>query len=79
MRESIRELDVKKDEAGNITSVGIVFGPHYFVEVKQEGSRVKFVLGATHHGFEVDASEIGQGLEEMIYAIREKFPETAID
>lgn len=46
----------------------IVFGPHYFVDLIQEGGSVTFVLGATHHGFKADASELGGELERFINA-----------
>ncbi len=79
MEDGIRSLEVIKDISGNTTSVKIVFGPHYFLEVNEVDNRVKFMLGVTHHGFTADASEVGKGLEEMIWMIKEKFPEASFD
>ena len=66
MESRIREVKIEQDELGLYQTVQIVFGPHYFVELIQEGDRVKFCLGATHHGFCADASEVGGELEGII-------------
>lgn len=59
-REGIRAIDTKKDAKGDYQHVRLVFGPHYFVELHRErDGKVTFVLGATHHGFKADASEVG--------------------
>ncbi|NMB55101.1 MAG: hypothetical protein GYA15_10415 [Leptolinea sp.] len=79
MEKGIRSVEIIKDESGKTKSVSVIFGPHYFIEIREKEGRTTFILGATHHGFEVDASDVGVGLEEMIYSIREKYPETAID
>jgi len=60
--------------------VRVVFGPHYFVELHREiNGGVSFVLGATHHGFRADASEIDGELEKIIYEIREAHPHNIVD
>jgi hypothetical protein len=60
MADGIREVTTQKDSKGNYTDVRLVFGPHYFVELHLERSgKVRFVLGATHHGFKADASQVG--------------------
>ncbi len=79
MENGIRNLEVKKDQAGNISSLKVVFGPHYFLEIEERNGKIVFVLGATHHGFTADATGIGKGLEEMIYTIKKKYPESNID
>ena len=49
----------------------LVFGPHYFVQLKLEDlGAVTFVLGATHHGFKADASQVNCELEKIIYEVR---------
>lgn len=80
MEEGIRVVDVTKDEKGTIQKVRLVFGPHYFVELheKEEGG-VEFVLGATHHGFHADASQVGGELEKIIYEVREKHGALLVD
>jgi hypothetical protein len=37
------------------------------------------VLGATHHGFKADASEVDGDLERLINEVREEHPEMAVD
>jgi len=72
MENLIREISTKGETGNRIHRV--VFGPHYFVEIREEGGKIKFILGATHHGFKADASEVGRGLEEVINEVREKHP-----
>jgi hypothetical protein len=79
MEDGIRNLEIEKNTNGELTSIKVVFGPHYFLEVNEVNGHLKFLLGVTHHGFEADASEVGKGLEEIIWHIKEKFPETSFD
>ena len=68
-REKIRNLQVEKDNAGNITRVGCYFGMGHFFEVRvEENGKTVFCLGETHHGIEIDASK--QILAELIFALR---------
>ena len=55
------------------------FGPHYYLEIYQENEKIVFNLGATHHGFKVDASRVGEGLETIIDNVRKNFPNLADD
>jgi len=55
------------------------FGPHYFVDIFEKDGKATFVLGATHHGFMVDASEVNGELEKIIYEVREGHPDKAVD
>jgi len=75
----IREVNVERDEAGNYKQVQLAFGPHYFVELVTEEGGVNLYVGATHHGFKADASEVNGELERFIYEIRERHPENAFD
>ena len=60
-------------------NVKIEFGPHYFVDIMKDNNGVKFVLGATHHGVMLDASEIGGELERAIEQLRKKNPKRTLD
>lgn len=76
----IRTVDVDKDSAGNIKKVRLVFGPHYFVELhSKEHEGVEFVLGATHHGFHADATEVNGELEKIINEVRAKHADKLVD
>ncbi len=80
MNNGIREADVVTDNNGVITSVRLVFGPHYFVELRSgDGQTVEFCLGATHHGFRADASEIAGELERIINEVRDSHPSAITD
>jgi hypothetical protein len=79
MEEGIRTVEVDKDGRGNFSRVRLVFGPHYYIELHRENSRVTFVLGATHHGFKADASEVNGELEGFINEIREAHPTNVVD
>lgn len=80
MNDGIRTIDVDKDDEGNASHVRVVFGPHYFIELHREDTGgVTFVLGATHHGFKADASEVKGELEGLINEVREAHPENAVD
>ena len=69
-KEKIRNLQVEKDNAGNITRVGCYFGMGHFLEVRVNADgKVMFSLGETHHGIEIDASE--QILANLIFELRD--------
>ena len=68
-KEKIRNLQVEKDNDGNITRVGCYFGMGHFFEVRvDENDKTVFCLGETHHGIEIDASE--QILADLIFELR---------
>ncbi|MFH1033229.1 MAG: hypothetical protein V1806_01865 [Pseudomonadota bacterium] len=76
----IRTVDVTTNDVGDYKRVRLVFGPHYFVELQEQpDGKLIFCLGATHHGFKADASEIKGELERIIYDIRRAHPETIVD
>ena len=80
MERGIRKIDVVNDSEGGYESVRIVFGPHYFLELHREDEdAVTFILGATHHGFKADASEVAGELERFISEIREAHPGNTVD
>jgi type IV secretory pathway TrbF-like protein len=65
---------------GNYNGLRIVFGPHYFIEIRRKTSgKVTLFMGATHHGFEADASDVNSELETFIEEIRRVHPGNAID
>ena len=41
--------------------------------------KVDFILGATHHGFKADASEVMGELEQIINEIRLSHPDATVD
>ena len=68
-KEKIRNLQVEKDNAGNITRVGCYFGMGHFFEIRvDENGKTIFCLGETHHGIEIDTSE--QILANLIFELR---------
>jgi hypothetical protein len=75
-KDGIREVSWDKDKK----RARLVFGPHYYVNLTEDkDGKVKFELGATHHGFEADASEVGKGLEDIINFIRKEFSNQRTD
>jgi len=73
-------VNVQKNSKGKIISVGLGFGPHYFLDLKiDKDEKLSFILGATHHGFKAEASVVGGELEKFINEIRTKYPEAQID
>ena len=70
--------EVNKDNNRRIIAK-LTFGPHYYLEIYQENEKIIFNLGATHHGFKVDASRVGEGLETIIQYVRKNFPDLADD
>jgi len=69
--EGIHGLRVDKDPKGCIRQISFVFGPHHFLDVRiNQDGEIKFALGCTHHGFEVDASEIDSELYHLIEEVR---------
>jgi hypothetical protein len=76
----IRSVEVERNANGNPTRVGIVFGPHYFLELRcAQSGAVSFILGATHHGFKADASEVAGQLEQIIEEVRRAHPDLTVD
>ena len=68
--KNIRNLKINQDSDGKVLGISFAFGPHHFLEVSSADERVKLKLGATHHGFEIDGTDIGGDLEELIWDIR---------
>lgn len=85
MQNSKPRIEVSaKGTAGEFTMaqadrVRVTFGPHHFAEIFHEDGRVKFVVGATHHGFMVDASEVPSQLERLIEEVRAAHPDLQVD
>jgi hypothetical protein len=80
MPTGIREVTIKKNKSGGYESVRLVFGPHYFLELHSgDDDAVTFVLGATHHGFKADASEVNGELERIIEQVRLSHPRGLVD
>jgi hypothetical protein len=80
MDNGIREINIEKDEQGKYQKLQVVFGPHYFVELETDAAgKVTAYIGATHHGFKADASEVGGELEKIVYEIRDAHPELKVN
>lgn len=80
MFSGIRTVEADKDGDGSYVRVRVVFGPHHYVELNKDASgSVSFELGATHHGFKADASEVNGELEKIINSVRRDFPGNASD
>lgn len=76
----IRSVNVRRNEqTGKIEHIKIVFGPHYYVILTLKGKRVEFKMGATHHGFTMDASSVGGELDRLIDEIRKIHPDKIHD
>lgn len=73
--DMIRNVEIEKGADGNITRVSCAFGPHYFVDVFVENGKPVLTLGATHHGFKADASEVMGELERFVNEIKERHPQ----
>jgi hypothetical protein len=73
--ERIEEPVIKRDAQGKVREVRLVFGPHHFVDVTREAGRIKFSVGATHHGISADASEVMGELEVLIEELKRAHPE----
>lgn len=77
VEKRIQEPVIKRDGAGRIQSVRLVFGPHHFVEVHLKDGRVHCAIGATHHGVHADAADVPSELESMIDELRRLHPDRA--
>lgn len=73
------EVDVERNESGEITTARVRFGPHFVAEARDEAGEVTFTLVATHHGFRADASGLSGELEQLIDEIRASHPEAVAD
>lgn len=75
----IREINQTTSPTGE-KILRVIFGPHHFLEIEElPRGKVTFRLGATHHGFEADASEPGGLLEQIIELVRQARPDAVID
>lgn len=76
--KGIRIAEVERNEDGSGT-VDVTFGPHHRLLIESDGKKTTFTLVTTHHGIQMDASEVNGELEKAIYALRERFPGTTVD
>lgn len=75
----IRNLELKSDGEGRIHLLRVAFGPHHFLELVEDEGKVSLAIGATHHGFHADASDVNSELEQICEEIRQRHPDKAID
>ncbi|NBV85162.1 MAG: hypothetical protein EBS01_02595 [Verrucomicrobia bacterium] len=79
-KSGIRDISFQRRTDGTFKKVRIVFGPHHFLELHAEADgKVDFWLGATHHGFRADATEVESELYKILEAVRAQFPENILD
>jgi hypothetical protein len=75
----IQDVKVEKNSDGTIKRVRVVFGLHHFVNIDSDGNKTAFTMGATHHGFQADASVVNSELEQLCEEVRRSHPELCID
>lgn len=75
----IRDVQVEKNSNGTISHVRVVFGPHHFINIDSDNDKTTFAVGATHHGFQADASIVNSELEQLCNEVRRSHPELCID
>jgi hypothetical protein len=75
--DRIGEVEIQKDDKGQIKAVRFGFGPHYFVEVERAAGKVILYVGATHHGIRADASEVSGELEQFVEELKTTHPGNA--
>jgi hypothetical protein len=78
-RENGIEITQMILEDSYLQKISLAFGPHHFLEVEIKNGKTLFRVGATHHGFEADASEVSSELERIVEEIRQSHPEATID
>ncbi|MGD1001264.1 MAG: hypothetical protein ABSA67_11270 [Candidatus Brocadiia bacterium] len=79
MAGSIRDLHLDVDSAGKVCELRVAFGPHYSLHLQVERGKPKFTVRASHHGVELDASEINGQLEKAIDKLRAAYPASQVD
>ncbi len=78
--QGIRAVRYRKAADGYTDRLRVVFGPHFFLEILAEPSgETRFLLGATHHGVFVDATDVGGELDQIIKNLRSQIPEKTVD
>jgi len=79
----IRDVEIKRNSSGDISSIFVIFGPHYGLEIYSELGEIWMELFATHHGFRASAvsysSEPLSELEQIIEEIRRRHPDKCVD
>jgi hypothetical protein len=71
MKRGITYKVIEKD--GDVKKISIRFGPHFYVNIENIMDKVIFNMGATHHGFTVDATKVDGELEKVINCVRDNF------
>jgi len=72
MRRGITYKVIEKE--GVVKSLQIKFGPHFYVNIDSMTDKIIFNMGATHHGFTVDATKVDGELEKVINLVRKELP-----
>ena len=76
MKHRPYEIQEFNDDERDVRSVRVRFGPHHFIQVDEHSSgKIMFALGATHHGFDARADEVGGELDQIIEEVRKLHPD----
>ncbi len=75
----IRIVERVPQHGEDLTRLKVYFGPHHFLHLEAFPGGVTLALGYTHHGFRLDASELGGPLEQLIDQVRREQPDLRID
>ncbi len=62
----IRNIETNHGQIPSAEFIRFGFGQHHFVEIEEVDGRVMFRVGQTHHGVQLDATEVGSDLEQVI-------------
>jgi hypothetical protein len=71
----IRAVVVEGDRERGYKRVQVLFGTNSFIEITDDGGRIRLLVGAHDKGFIVDGSEANGQLEKLIGQVIEQQPE----
>lgn len=76
MPEIIRDIETNHGRIEKADFIRFAFGAHHFVEIEECDGRVMFRVGQTHHGIQLDATEVGSDLEALIFRLQNELVDT---
>ena len=74
-QNGIRDVQFQWAPSGKVESLRVLFGPHYFLELRVTEGETVAILGYTHHGIRAKATEVNDQLEKAINALMENHPD----
>ena len=72
----IRDIETNHGHMKSAEFIRFGFGAHHFVEIEKSDGRVMFRVGQTHHGIQLDATELGSDLEALILRLQNELIDT---